>query len=50
MKLQIVKFLMKKTRIQCGSHGIQKVVLIPNPTPKERGGIMCEKCAENRKG
>jgi hypothetical protein len=37
IKLEIVSFPTKKICINCPIHGIQHVVPIPNPTPRERG-------------
>ena len=51
MKLQIVELKKPKGgwKVNCETHGIQKLIPIPNPTPREIGGVICEKCAELRK-
>ena len=51
MKLQIVELKKLKGgwKVNCETHGIQKLIPIPNPTPRETGGVICEKCAGLRK-
>ncbi len=44
VKLQITTFKADKMRIRCNTHGIQKMISIPKPTPKEVGGVVCRKC------
>jgi len=51
MKLQIVELKEPKGgwKVNCETHGIQKLIPISNPTPREIGGLICEKCAKLRK-
>ena len=46
--LKIVTFSLKKIRVRCPEHGIQRMVAIPNPTPREIGGIICKQCLEEK--
>ena len=48
IKLQLVSFPLKNFRIRCPEHGIQKMVPIPNPTPREIGGIVCKQCLKEK--
>lgn len=43
VKLQIVTFPIKKVKIKCDVHGVQKLV----PYPKHKGESICEKCLED---
>jgi hypothetical protein len=46
--LQIVTFSLKKIRVRCPEHGIQRMVGIPHPTPREIGGAICIQCLKEK--